>query len=69
AVKAAKKKSRCPVSALCGGCTMIDVPYDEQILGKQKILDELIGDYVTPDPFIRMKAPEHYRHKVTSVFA
>ena len=25
---------------------MIDVPYDEQILGKQKILDELIGDYV-----------------------
>lgn len=67
--KAAKKRSRCPVSALCGGCTMIDVPYEEQILGKQKILDELIGEYVTPDPFIRMKAPDHYRHKVTSVFA
>lgn len=64
-----KKKSRCPVSSLCGGCTMIDVPYDEQIEGKQRNLEELIGEYVTPDPFIRMKAPEHYRHKVTSVFA
>ncbi|MDO5132576.1 MAG: 23S rRNA (uracil(1939)-C(5))-methyltransferase RlmD [Eubacteriales bacterium] len=67
--KLSKKKSRCPVSALCGGCTMIDVPYEDQIQGKQKVLEELIGEFVTPDPFIRMKAPEHYRHKVTSVFA
>ena len=64
-----KKKSRCPVSHLCGGCSMIDVPYDEQIRGKWEMLEDLIGDYVLPDPFIRMKAPEHYRHKVTSVFA
>ncbi len=67
--KGVKKKSRCPVSALCGGCTMIDVPYEEQIRGKQETLDELIGDFVYPDEFIRMKAPDHYRHKVTSVFA
>ena len=65
----AKKKSRCPVSALCGGCTMIDIPYDEQIRSKQETLDDLIGDFVIPDEFIRMKAPDHYRHKVTSVFA
>ena len=65
----AKKKSRCPVSALCGGCTMIDIPYDEQIRSKQETLDDLIGDFVMPDEFIRMKAPDHYRHKVTSVFA
>ena len=64
-----KKRSRCPVSALCGGCSMIDVPYDEQIREKWETLEDLIGDYVVPDPFIRMKAPEHYRHKVTSVFA
>lgn len=67
--KSAKKKSRCPVSALCGGCTMIDVPYAEQIRGKQETLDELIGSFVYPEEFIRMKAPDHYRHKVTSVFA
>ena len=48
---------------------MIDVPYDEQIRGKQKILDDLIGEYIIPDKFIRMKAPDHYRYKVTSVFA
>ena len=34
----AKKKSRCPVSALCGGCTMINIPYDEQIRSKQETL-------------------------------
>ena len=66
---ARKKKSRCPVSSLCGGCTMIDVPYADQIRQKQDTLDELIGAYVIPDPFIRMKVPDHYRHKVTSVFA
>ena len=54
----AKKKSRCPVSALCGGCTMIDIPYDEQIRSKQETLDDLIGDFVMPDEFIRMKAPD-----------
>ena len=48
---------------------MIDVPYAEQIRGKQETLDELIGSFVYPEEFIRMKAPDHYRHKVTSVFA
>ena len=48
---------------------MIDMPYDEQIRGKMEVLEDLIGDYVVPEPFIRMKAPDHYRHKVTSVFA
>ncbi|MDO5477035.1 MAG: 23S rRNA (uracil(1939)-C(5))-methyltransferase RlmD [Eubacteriales bacterium] len=67
--KEKKKRSRCPVSSQCGGCSMIDVPYDDQIRGKWETLEGLIGDYVLPDPFIRMKAPDHYRHKVTSVFA
>ena len=66
---AKKKRSRCGVSGLCGGCSMINMPYDEQIRGKQKVLDDLIGDFVIPDKFIRMKAPDHYRYKVTSVFA
>ena len=64
-----KKKSRCPVSRFCGGCSMIDLPYDDQIRGKWETLEDLIGDYVVPEPFIRMKAPDHYRYKVTSVFA
>ena len=69
AAGAKKKRSRCGVAGQCGGCSMINMLYDEQIRGKQKVLDDLIGDFVIPDKFIRMKAPDHYRYKVTSVFA
>ena len=67
-VKEKKKKSRCPVSSKCGGCTMIDIDYDTQIRQKQEKVDNCIGDYVWVDPIIRMKKTEHYRNKVTSVF-
>ena len=63
------KKSRCPVSKKCGGCTMIDVPYAEQAEQKQQLVEELIGEFGRVDPIIRMKNPDHYRNKVTSVFA
>ena len=52
-----KKKSRCPVSKKCGGCTMIDIPYDTQLKNKQDLVDQCIGDYVYPDHIIRMKNP------------
>ena len=68
-VKEKKKKSRCPVSSKCGGCTMIDIPYETQLRQKQELVDQCIGDFVYPDPIIRMKNPDHYRNKVTSVFA
>ncbi|MBQ3975687.1 MAG: hypothetical protein II628_16195, partial [Lachnospiraceae bacterium] len=42
--KPAKKKSRCPVSSRCGGCTMIDIDYDTQIRQKQEKVDNCIGD-------------------------
>ena len=63
------KKSRCPVSKKCGGCTMIDVPYAEQAERKQQLVEELIGEFGRVDLIIRMKNPDHYRNKVTSVFA
>ena len=64
-----KTKSRCPVSKKCGGCTMIDVPYAEQADRKQQLVEELIGSYGRVDPIVKMKNPDHYRNKVTSVFA
>ena len=67
APKAPAKKSRCPYSGKCGGCTMIDVPYDDQIREKQALVQELIGDYGPVEPFIRMKNPGRYRNKVTSI--
>ncbi len=63
------QKSRCPVSKKCGGCTMIDVPYAEQAQRKQQRVEELIGEFGPVDPIIKMKNPDHYRNKVTSVFA
>lgn len=63
------RKSRCPVSADCGGCTMIDVSYETQLIGKQEKIMDLIGQYGPVEEIIRMKNPDHYRHKVTSVFA
>ena len=47
------KKSRCPVSKKCGGCTMIDVPYAEQAERKQQLVEELIGEFGRVDPIIR----------------
>ena len=64
-----KKRSRCPVSKKCGGCTMIDVPYEQQTQEKQQLVENLIGPFGRVDPIIRMKNPDHYRNKVTSVFA
>ena len=64
-----KSKSRCPVSKKCGGCTMINVPYEEQTVRKRQRVEDLIGRYGRVDPIVRMKNPDHYRNKVTSVFA
>ena len=48
---------------------MIDVPYEEQLQKKQQLVEDLIGSFGRVDPIIRMKNPDHYRNKVTSVFA
>ena len=31
-----KKSSRCPYSRKCGGCQLIDVPYEKQLKEKEK---------------------------------
>ncbi len=67
--KSSRPKSRCPVAKRCGGCTMINTPYEEQLRRKQERLEELLGDYGRVDQIIKMKNPNHYRNKVTSVFA
>ncbi len=66
---AKKKKSRCPVFGQCGGCRMINVPYPEQVARKQAVVEEMVGEFGPVEPLIRMKNPDHYRNKVTSVFS
>lgn len=66
--KPAGKKSACPYSRKCGGCTMVDLPMEEQLLQKQAWVQECIGSYGPVEPVIRMKNPYRYRNKVTSIF-
>lgn len=63
-----KSESRCKVFALCGACTHIDVPYDEQLRNKQDSMVKLLGRYGKVNRIAGMKDPYHYRHKVTAVF-
>ncbi len=62
------KKSACPYSKKCGGCTMIDMPMEQQLGRKLEWVKECIGAYGPVEPVIRMKNPYRYRNKVTSIF-
>ena len=62
----------CPVARACGGCTCIDVPYDEQLRTKDAYVAGLFGEAfpgVELRPTLGMDEPFHYRNKVTSPFA
>lgn len=62
-----KRKSICPVFSQCGGCQMLDLPYAQQLLEKQKNVDGLLKSHCTVYPIVGMKDPFHYRNKVHAV--
>ncbi|MCR4587024.1 MAG: 23S rRNA (uracil(1939)-C(5))-methyltransferase RlmD [Lachnospiraceae bacterium] len=64
-----EKKSKCKVSAICGGCQYIDMDYKEQLAMKQRKTQRLLKKYVNLDPIIGMNDPYHYRNKVHAVFS
>ena len=66
-----KAKNRlCPVFGRCGGCTLLNLPYEEQIKKKQDIVNDLLSKYCKVDPIIGMEgSPWHYRNKVHWAFA
>lgn len=68
-----KTKINCPVSKECGACTYIDVPYEKQLLDKQKFLadlfESLLPSGVCVEPVLGMHEPYYYRAKVVSPFA
>ena len=63
-----KNKTRCPVSKKCGGCQYIDVPYQEQLAGKQKYVEQLVKEFGKVQRIVGMEQPEHYRNKVHAVY-
>jgi len=65
-----QKKKPCPVFGRCGGCTLIDLPYEEQLAKKQEWVKGLLSKYGKVEPIIGMKgSPWNYRNKVHWAFA
>lgn len=64
----AGKRSACPYSGQCGGCSNIDMPMEEQLRIKQAWVEQCVGEYGPVEPIVRMKNPMRYRNKVTSIF-
>lgn len=60
--------SRCAFSKRCGGCRMIDLPYEEQVAAKQEYVASCLESVHEVLPIIRMKNPDHYRNKATTTF-
>ena len=63
-----QKKSPCSVFKTCGGCQLLDIPYDKQIKKKREQLSEQLKPYCKLEDFVAMEHPAYYRHKVTATF-
>lgn len=61
-------EQKCPVFKKCGGCQLLELPYDRQLAQKQKKLRELLKPYGKVESFVGMEQPLHYRHKVHAAF-
>ena len=66
----------CRHAGVCGGCSLLDQPYAEQLAAKEASLSRLLGSSLTKpgQPLFlpvdgQESSPEHFRHKVAFVFA
>ena len=64
-------KMPCAVARQCGGCSRIDVSYNEQLAAKDEFVRNLFACFADADirTILGMDDPFHYRNKVTSPFA
>lgn len=60
----------CSVFGVCGGCSLLDVPYKEQLAEKDSRIGELFSNYdgVELRPIIGMDDPFRYRDKIIAPF-
>lgn len=63
-----KGKDRCRAFGECGGCQMLHLPYEEQLMLKQRETAKLLKPYVRLEGIMGMERPEHYRNKVNAAF-
>ncbi len=62
------QKSLCPVCKRCGGCQLLDIPYERQLQKKQRQVEELLKGFCKVYPIQGMEEPFHYRNKVHGAF-
>ena len=58
----------CPHYRKCGGCQLQNLPYEEQLLFKQRMAVSLLGEFGYVEDIIGMEDPTHYRNKVHAAF-
>ncbi len=58
----------CALYKKCGGCQMMNLPYDAQLAWKEKQVRILLDKYGKVSPIIGMEDPYHYRNKVQAAF-
>lgn len=69
---AANRNCICPVFGQCGGCSLLDVPYEKQLAQKQEQVRDLFATLAKCDEMLSilgMDNPYHYRNKVISPYA
>lgn len=62
------RSSLCRVSRRCGGCSYLDIPYEEQLKKKEDYVRHMTGGSRKVHPVEGMENPYHYRCKVTASF-
>ena len=62
------EKSLCPVHGKCGGCQLLDMPYEKQLKKKQNHVSKLLQPYCKTEKIVGMENPFHYRNKEHAVF-
>ncbi len=60
---------KCPYQKKCGGCQFVSVPYRDQLVKKQKWIEDLLAPFGKVKPIIGMEDPWRYRNKVHGVVA
>ena len=58
----------CPYAKKCGGCSLQNLPYEEQLHLKQSKLIGLLGRFGRVEEIIGMDDPTHYRGKIQAAF-
>ena len=67
--KKSSSSSKCPYQKKCGGCTYLNLSYEEQLAKKEQFLKKTLNGIVPVKGMVGMENPYHYRNKVNSAFA